>query len=74
MSQAELIFHVIDLAVLIFGVATPIVWAVLRLRSILLDFPPHRHLAGGIILYPKGYAPGRESREAKTTGVVNGDY
>jgi hypothetical protein len=54
----ELIFHGVEVLILLFGVAWPIVWAALRFRSILQDFPPHRHLGGGgKILYPKGYMP-----------------
>lgn len=63
MSQWEIIFHVAELAVLIFGVAAPLIWSWLRLRSLLKDFPPHRHV-DGVILYPQGYTPGRvEHRE-----------
>lgn len=54
--------QIAELAVLIFGAAAPSIWTALRLRSILKDFPPHRHIRGGI-LYPKGYEPGREARE-----------
>ncbi len=57
MKQWEFIFHASELGVLVFGVAAPIVWSAFRLRSLLKDFPPHRHL-NGKILYPKGYAPG----------------
>jgi hypothetical protein len=60
MNKWELIFHAAELAVMIFGVACPVIWATLRLRSILLDFPPHRHI-GGTILYPKGYEPSQAS-------------
>lgn len=56
MNQWELFFHGGELAVLIFGVAAPIVWSSMRLRSLLKDFPPHRHIAGRII-YPSGYEP-----------------
>jgi hypothetical protein len=57
-SQLELWFHGIELAVMIFGVAAPIIWSAFRLRSVLKDFPPHRHLNGKVI-YPIGYAPSR---------------
>lgn len=56
MSPAELTFHFAELAVLVFGVAAPIIWSSMRLRSILKDFPPHRHINGSII-YPAEYAP-----------------
>jgi hypothetical protein len=58
MSSIELAFHIAELLVLVFGVAWPATWAALRFRSILQDFPPHRHLGERTILYPKGYAPG----------------
>lgn len=56
MNQWELVFHAGELGVLIFGVAAPIIWSALRLRSVLKDFPPHRHI-NGTIIYPSGYAP-----------------
>lgn len=64
MNGAELNFHVAELAVLVFGVAAPIIWSTLRLRSIFKDFPPHRHI-NGTILYPADYAPTEVERQER---------
>jgi hypothetical protein len=58
MNTLELWFHGAELTVMIFGVAAPVLWGAARLRSIMKDFPPHRHL-NGKIMYPAGYAPGK---------------
>lgn len=52
----ELWFHAIEIVVMFFGVAVPIIWGVVRISSLLKDFPPHRHV-NGQILYPSGYEP-----------------
>lgn len=52
----EIIFHGVEVVVLIFGVAWPMLQSANRLKSILQDFPPHRHI-NGKILYPVGYTP-----------------
>lgn len=51
-------FHVTEIAILLFGVAAPITYGVIRLVAMLKDFPPHKHI-NGKILYPKGYEPGQ---------------
>lgn len=56
MTTADIWFHVVELGIMAFGVALPILWGVSRLASLLKDFPPHRHLNGSII-YPRGYEP-----------------
>lgn len=54
MSQ-ESWFHLGEMIVMIvFG--SPCVWGILRIVSLLRDFPPHRHF-NGKIMYPKGYEP-----------------
>lgn len=52
----EVWFHGAEVLILLFGVAYPMVRSSQRLRQILSDFPPHRHI-NGKILFPKGYAP-----------------
>lgn len=52
----EIIFHGGELLVLIFGVAAPIIISVLKLRTLLGEYPLHRHV-NSHILYPKGYEP-----------------
>ena len=54
--NTELWFHGIEIAVMLFGVALPMIWGVVRITSLLKDFPPHRHLNGKIV-YPAGYQP-----------------
>jgi len=34
--------------------------------DVLTEYPPHRHVQGGVVLYPKGMEPGQAGR-------VNGD-
>jgi hypothetical protein len=59
MTKEEIIFQVVQLAILLAGGVGPMLYATFRLRSLLKDFPPHRHISGGgQILYPKGYEPG----------------
>ena len=58
MNPLEFWFHGIEISVLVFGVAAPMIWSAMRLRSILKDFPPHRHV-NGKVFYPAGYAPAR---------------
>lgn len=62
MPETELLFHGAELLVLIFGVAAPMIWSALRIRSILRDFPPHRHINGSII-YPAEYVPTEIERQ-----------
>ena len=67
MNQWEFIFHGAELFILAFGVAAPIIWSALRIRSILQDFPPHRHI-GSRILYPKGYEPPKTGEMERVNG------
>lgn len=57
MSSFEVWFHLVELVVLIFGMAAPLVYGAITLRVILKQYPPHRHV-GKRIFYPKGYEPG----------------
>ena len=52
----EVWFHGAELFVMVFGMATPLLWGTFRLMSLLRDYPPHRHINGSI-LFPKGYEP-----------------
>lgn len=56
----EIYFHGAEVLILLFGVAYPMVRSSQRLKSILQDFPPHRHV-NGHILFPKGFEPTDES-------------
>ena len=38
-----------------------------HLIELFKDFPPHRHVPGGIVLYPDGYPP-------PSVGKLNGEY
>ena len=49
-------FHLAEIAVLILGIALPSWSRDRRLKNLMSDFPPHRHLMGKII-FPKGYEP-----------------
>jgi hypothetical protein len=53
---AEVWFHLAELAVMVFGMALPLLWGAFRLMSLLRDYPPHRHI-NGTILFPRGYEP-----------------
>jgi len=57
----ELWFHGVEVLILLLGVALPMWRSSQRLRSILMDFPPHRH-TNGKILYPKGYEPSKSEQ------------
>lgn len=55
---ADAWFHLIEIGILLLGVAAPVTWACVRLVTVFRDFPPHLHV-NGKILYPKGYEPPR---------------
>lgn len=57
-ATPEYVFHAIEVLILVFGVARPILRSSERLRSVLKDYPPHRHIHGAIT-YPKGFEPPR---------------
>jgi hypothetical protein len=67
MNQWEFIFHGAELFILAFGVAVPIILSSLRIRSILKDFPPHRHI-GSRIFYPKNYEPSKAGEMERNGG------
>jgi hypothetical protein len=52
----ELWFHAIEIFIMLFGLAIPVIWGTIRLASLLKDFPPHRHI-NGTIIFPHGYEP-----------------
>lgn len=54
--MTETYFHGAEILILLLGVALPMWRSSQRLRNILQDFPPHRHVNGKII-FPKGYKP-----------------
>ena len=58
----DLTFHAVEIVVLLFGVAVPIVRSSSRVANVLRDYPPHKHHPGGIISYPPGYAPGKTEK------------
>jgi hypothetical protein len=51
-------FHLVEILILLFGVAAPILYTAIRLHSLMKDFPMHKHV-NGKVLYPKGYEPTR---------------
>jgi hypothetical protein len=52
--STDTLLHILE----IFIIGAPLWWGVIRLVSIMRDFPPHLHDNGNII-YPKGYEPGK---------------
>lgn len=58
----ETYFHGVEVLILLFGVALPMLRSSQRLKNILQDFPPHRHVGeedDKNIIYPRGFEPRR---------------
>jgi hypothetical protein len=64
MISPEYLHYLVDTGLIVF------LWKVNRMLNkwydIFVENPPHRHLPGGLIAYPKGMEPGQ-------VGRVNGD-
>ncbi|MGH9735416.1 MAG: hypothetical protein ACRD8A_12610 [Candidatus Acidiferrales bacterium] len=63
----DLAFHAVEISVLLFGVAVPILRSSSRVMNVLRDFPPHRHI-GNRILFPSGYEPSEEVKLTESGG------
>lgn len=63
----DLAVHAIE-ALSIVGVGLGGIRKLNHLIDLFRDFPPHRHIPGGIVMYPDGYEPpalGKMNGEAK---------
>lgn len=52
--NTDTLLHIVEILV----IGAPLWWSVIRLVSIMKDFPPHLH-DNESIRYPKGFEPGK---------------